>query len=349
MGAANEARLIAVEERADTIYDSVRAFLTLHRLSPDPVHYAFAHHVLCNPDSPLARSVARLTEGGVRLSTHNIEALGGEAASQIVPHSLGGMTASAESDAAARLVAQTQLQVEGFSDMMRSMHAETADFGRDLAASTDAVRGAATGADIVRLATVMLDRVQSAEARLAAATREADQLRAKLEEARGDARRDSLTGLPNRRAFEETFAEHSATGESGCLAVCDVDRFKRVNDQFGHSVGDRVLRAIALALREACAGHFVARYGGEEFVILFKGVDLAEAHATLESARVTVAAKRYRLRETDTPLGAVTFSGGIAVAEPGEALCSVFGRADRFLYQAKDGGRNQLCVDGIFD
>lgn len=347
MGAAKEARLIAVEERADTVYDCIRAFLTLHRLSPDPVHYAFAHHVLCNPDGALARSVATLTEGGIRLSTRDIEALGAGTGSQIVPHPGNGVTGGAESDAAACLVAQTQIQVEGFSDMMRSMRAETADFGRDLAASADAVRGAATGADVVRLATVMLDRVQSAEARLAAATREADQLRAKLEEARGDARRDPLTGLPNRRAFEETFAEHSATGECGCLAVCDVDRFKRVNDQFGHSVGDRVLRAIALALREACAGHFVARYGGEEFVILFKGVDIAKAHATLERARVTVAAKRYRLRETDMPLGAVTFSGGIAVAEPGEALCSVFGRADRFLYQAKDGGRNQLCSDGI--
>jgi diguanylate cyclase len=133
-----------------------------------------------------------------------------------------------------------------------------------------------------------------------------------------------------------------------CLAVCDVDRFKRVNDQFGHSVGDRVLRAIAAALREACASHFVARYGGEEFVVLFQGEDAEQARATLETARVAVAAKRYRIRETDAPLGAVTFSGGIAVAEPGEPLCSVFGRADRFLYLAKDNGRNQLCSNGIF-
>ena len=103
-----------------------------------------------------------------------------------------------------------------------------------------------------------------------------------------------------------------------------------------------------MTLREACASHFVARYGGEEFVVLFQGEDAEQARATLETARVAVAAKRYRIRETDAPLGAVTFSGGIAVAEPGEPLCSVFGRADRFLYLAKDNGRNQLCSNGIF-
>ncbi|MGL4303788.1 MAG: GGDEF domain-containing protein [Sphingomonas sp.] len=348
MGAAREARLIAVEERADAVFDRIRAFLTLHRLGPDPVHYAFAYHVMTNPTGALARSVATLTEGGIRLSTRDIEALGGGLASQNPTHWGEALTPRVDDDVAARLVAQTQMHVEGFSDMMRSMQEETADFGRDLAASANAVRGAATGADVVRLATVMLDRVQSAESRLAVATREADQLRAKLEEARGDARRDPLTGLPNRRAFEEAFSEQSRNGQRLCLAVCDVDRFKRVNDQFGHSVGDRVLGAIAAALREACASHFVARYGGEEFVVLFQGEDAEQARATLETARVAVAAKRYRIRETDAPLGAVTFSGGIAVAEPGEPLCSVFGRADRFLYLAKDNGRNQLCSNGIF-
>lgn len=340
MSAAREARLIAVEDRAEHVFDCIRAFLALHRLSPDPVHYAFAHRVICDPAGTLARSVATLTEGGVRLSARDIELLGGTVSALGVPD----LDAVAPTLAVDGLVAQTQMQVEGFTDMVRTMREETKDFGRNLAASADAMRLGNSTENIVRLTTVMLDRVQSAEARLAEATHEADELRVKLEEARDNARRDPLTDLPNRRAFEEKFAEYSAAGAQICLAVCDVDRFKRVNDQFGHSVGDRVLKAIADALSSTCEGHMVARYGGEEFTVLFTGLDLEQANALLERAREAVAAKRYRLRESDEPLGAVTFSGGITSADFGEYLGAVFGRADKLLYAAKDAGRNQVLA-----
>ena len=337
-GATRQTRLEAVEDRSEHVFDCIRAFLTLHRLSPDPAHYSFAHRVICDPDGALAQSVEALTEGGVRLSSRDILALGG----QIGRLAVGDPDAADEPNLADSLVAQTQMQVEGFTDMVRRVRADTEDFGRDLAASADAIRAGGGGDRLVSLTGVMLDRVQAAEARLAAATSEADQLREKLEEARGDARRDPLTGLPNRRAFEETFAERIKSGGTLCLAVCDVDRFKRVNDQFGHSVGDRVLRAIADALTSACPDHFVGRYGGEEFIILFYDLELPAARAMLEAARLSVANKRYRLRESDAPLGAVTFSGGVTEAEPGEVLGAVFGRADKLLYAAKDGGRNRI-------
>ena len=333
-----EARLVAVEERSDHLFDRIRAFLALHRLSPDPAHYAFAHRVICNPDGALAQSVATLTEGGIRLTARDIQMLGGQIGALAVANP-EEPCAPAPADT---LVAQTQMQVEGFTDMVRRVRAETEDFGRDLAASADAIRNGGGADNVVLLTGIMLKRVHSAEARLAAATSEADQLRAKLEEARGDARRDPLTGLPNRRAFEEAFAERSLSGDTLCLAVCDVDRFKRVNDQFGHSVGDRVLKAIADALSTACPDHFVGRYGGEEFIILFGGLDLPKARTMLEAARTSVAGKRYRLRESDAPLGAVTFSGGVTEADPGEVLGAVFGRADKLLYAAKDGGRNRV-------
>lgn len=340
MATARETRLATVDVRADQMFERIRLFLKQHRLGPDPLHYAFAHGVLSNPDGVLAQSVTALTDGGIRLTARDIEKLGGQAVASEAP------TPSRDPNAAASvaqgLVAQTQMQVEGFTDMMLAFRTETQDFGRDLAASAVALRSSAGGQDIARLTSVMLDRVQSAEARLAAATREAEELRLKLEEARNNARRDPLTDLPNRRAFEESFAHHVAVGDAVCLAVCDVDRFKRVNDRFGHSVGDRVLRAIAEALTAGCPGHLVARYGGEEFTVLFVGVTVEEAFATLDQARGVVAAKRYRLRESDEPLGAVTFSAGVTAAQPGEFLGAVFGRADKLLYAAKDNGRNRI-------
>ncbi len=321
------------------LFDCIRAFLVLHGLSPDPRHYAFAYRVLIDANGPLAKSVASLTDGGVRLSARDIESLGGEIGTQAVP----GPTAHPVDG----LVAQTQMQVEGFTDMMQVIRAETRGFGRDLAASADAMRQSHDTlgvAEVVRLTGEMLNRVQSAEAKLEAATKEASELRAKLEEARDNARRDPLTDLPNRRAFEEAFAARAGDGAPLCVAVCDVDRFKRVNDRFGHAVGDRVLKAIGDALLGACNGHFVARYGGEEFAVLFSGLERGAALATLEIARETVAAKRYRLRESDAPLGAVTFSAGLTQAAPGEQLGTVFGRADTLLYAAKHAGRNSISA-----
>ena len=336
MATATDIRLETVEYRADRVFGQIGRFLTQHHLSPDPLHYAFAHRVISHPDGVLARSVAALTEGGIRLTARDIEKLGGQVAIA------QGPDVAAAPDPVDGLVAQTQMQVEGFADIMHAIREETQDFGRDLAASADAMRASDGIGDIARLTKVMLDRVQSAEARLAAATHEAEELRLKLEEARSNARSDPLTNLPNRRAFEESFIKHIAGGETVCLAVCDVDRFKRVNDRFGHSVGDRVLKAIAETLLKTCAGHMVARYGGEEFTILFVGITLDEAHATLERARSTVAEKRYRLRESDEPLGAVTFSAGVTRAQPCEVLGAAFGRADKLLYAAKDAGRNQI-------
>ena len=325
------------------LFARIGQFLTDQRLEPDPTNYAFAYAILANPEGLLARAVAELTDGGIRLTMKDVETLG----HQISPGSGGG-----DGEARARadgLVAQTQMQVEGFEDMVEGLRAHAEGFGRDLAASADAIRrsrsdgtGVAAIDEVARITAVMVERVQATEAQLEQATRETAELREKLEEARDNARRDPLTDLPNRRAFEEAFRAATASGETLWLAICDIDHFKSVNDRFGHPVGDRVLKAIGTALAEACGEHFVARYGGEEFVVLFTGVDAGVARATLEQAREKIAAKHFKLRETDAPLGSVTISAGLAPSEPQDHPRTVFGRADALLYKAKHAGRN--CV-----
>lgn len=346
---------------SDRLYAAIGEFLARHRLSVDPVHYAFAHKVLSDERGPLAAAVARMTDGGVRLSSRDIEELGGRAVagapatargdSVPTPSSPPQLTVVADNSKAQSLVARAQMQVEDFGDTVRAIHADTRGFGQDLRASRDAIRNARNAPDgsaideVVRMASSMLDRVLSAEAKLQEATHEADKLRHELEEARDDARRDPLTGLPNRRAFEDAFAAARSDRANICVAICDVDKFKSVNDRFGHAVGDRVLKAIAEALRNGCDEHLVARYGGEEFVVMFTGLAPADALSTLEGARAAVAAKRYRLRETDAPLGAVTFSAGLTLVERNDTIGSAMGRADRLLYAAKEDGRNCIHVD----
>ncbi len=338
MGAAKAVRVASGSEAARSLYDRIGEFLVDQRLDPDPANYAFAYQLLANPDGPLARAVHALIDGGIRLTRRDIETLGCD-------QPVAG-TPTATIEKAQGLVAQTQMQVEGFQDMVTAMRAETKDFGRDLAASAQAMRRSGSDElEVERLTATMLERVRYAEERLESANREASELRTKLEEARDNARKDPLTGLPNRRAFEEAYAARMATGAKVCMAVCDVDHFKSVNDRFGHVVGDRVLKALGEALSDTCKGHMVARYGGEEFVVLFSGLELRSAREILDRARLAVSSKRYRLRETDAPLGEITFSAGLSPAQQGEVFGTVFHRADQLCYVAKNSGRNCVRID----
>ncbi|WP_255586832.1 GGDEF domain-containing protein [Hephaestia mangrovi] len=324
------------EETTRRLMARVTDFLCAHHLPPSPANYAFAYQLVSNPDGMLARAVATIADGGVRLTQADLDRIGGPGA--------------ADADAARQvahnqaLVARTHDQVLGFETMVREIRDETGQFGDDLAAGAAAMRNAGSVRidEVVEIAGAMVNRVRSAERRLAAATSEASELRQKLQEARDNARRDPLTALPNRRALEESYTTAAASREAMCFAVCDIDSFKSFNDTFGHLVGDRVLKAIADLLADHCAGHLVARYGGEEFAVLFSGIALDEALALLDRARAAVAGKRYRLRETNAPLGAITFSAGVTAAAPGEPLTDVFERADRLLYAAKADGRNCL-------
>ncbi len=348
----------ARKDERDDLFSRIGAFLADQGLSPEPAHYNFAYDVVTNPDGAIARAVARLTDGGVRLSRSDIEKLGGTvvAGGQIEapaapPQRTVADHATRIEDEAVELVAATQAQVDGFATMMRAMQDETRGFGRDLAQSAAAiersapVNQAAAGLDeIARITGTMLSRIRDAEVRLAQATHETDSLRAKLAEANDTARRDALTGLPNRRAFDEAFIVRRDRDGPFCLAVCDIDRFKRINDAHGHQVGDRVLSAVGRTLADECEDHFVVRHGGEEFAILLKGIDLADAASHLDGVRSVIAAKRFRLRETDKPLGQVTLSIGVTAVHTGETIAGAFDRADRLLYTAKTEGRDRVCA-----
>ena len=330
----------------DDLFEQIGAFLGAQGLSPDPAHYGFAFAVLADPGTPLARTVARLTDGGVRLNRDDIERLGHKVLDGGAPMAPRDPQAGAN-DHTDRLVEQTRATVDGFAAMMRTITDETRDFGADLAASAAAIERASPIAgidEIARITTTMMNRVRDAERRLARADEETQALRAKLAEAHQAARSDTLTGLANRRAFDEAFANRNQAAGPWCLSVIDVDRFKQVNDENGHAVGDRVLAAIARLLSDSFPDQLVARHGGEEFAVLIGGVDLAAAAQMIDAAREAVSVKRFRTRDTDQRLGRITLSAGVTAVQPGEDGERAMARADRLLYAAKAGGRDQVCT-----
>lgn len=154
---------------------------------------------------------------------------------------------------------------------------------------------------------------------------------------------DSLTGMLNRRAFFElaSFRIKSIYQNSWAIIICDIDHFKQVNDTWGHAAGDQVLKMVSSAIRQqARQDDLVARFGGEEFVILIQCHELAVAHTVAQRMRASV----EKIVCPEVPV-VLTASFGVVMAENNDALEAVISAADTYLYQAKNGGRNQVCSE----
>ncbi len=188
-------------------------------------------------------------------------------------------------------------------------------------------------------------RSELMRARIADLERESKELQAKLHSEKSDARLDPLTGVANRKYFDERFALEIQRRRRGdglsAVLLWDIDNFKAINDTYGHRAGDRVLQNVAGCFTAAARGSdFVARIGGEEFVLLLSGVQLEEAMQIANRVRGTVEALRFHFRGTPVK---VTVSCGITELAAQDAAEAAFDRADGALYRAKHSGKN-MCV-----
>lgn len=159
-------------------------------------------------------------------------------------------------------------------------------------------------------------------------------------------REDQLTGALNRRGLEDAIQREMARAErrnsSLCVAVLDLDNFKRLNDTYGHQAGDAALIHLTKIVRRTVRPtDVVARYGGEEFVILFGDADPAQALQAMQRLQRELT-KRFFLHNNERLL--ITFSAGIAQFDPGDTAETVIARADKAMYQAKIQGKNRVVI-----
>lgn len=162
---------------------------------------------------------------------------------------------------------------------------------------------------------------------------------------RDAAERDPLTGLFNRRGFEQALPEAKGGAfPAGAVIVGDIDHFKQVNDRFGHAAGDHVIIGFAETLRGLLKGAAIARFGGEEFVSFLPSVSRTDAFEVAEAARLAFAAMAWRDHGID---GSITASFGVSTTAPGDhSVHDAIARADACLYVAKNAGRNRVVAEG---
>lgn len=194
---------------------------------------------------------------------------------------------------------------------------------------------------------IALERSRSIETKLSVTAQEVEQLRQDLQASRREGSLDGLTGLTNRKTFDvllrEATVEARTAGKPLSLLFADIDHFKRFNDTHGHAVGDQVIKLFANILKDNVKGKDVAaRFGGEEFIVILPTTPITGAATVGESIRKSLSEHSLVLKKSNTNLGRITVSVGVAQYADGETADDLVKRADEALYRAKQGGRDRV-------
>ncbi len=190
----------------------------------------------------------------------------------------------------------------------------------------------------------MIALLESMQKRLTELEDKAQGYKQKLLDQRINAMTDTLTKLPNRMAYEEKIASAFELSKSNksklCMAILDIDHFKRINDKYGHSVGDKTLQIIATQIKKNLSTtDFVARWGGEEFIVLMPDSDTDECFSRLDAMREKISQLPFMFKGNRV---SVTVSIGLTDIAEHANIESAFEQSDELLYLAKEKGRNQI-------
>jgi diguanylate cyclase len=250
-----------------------------------------------------------------------------------------------------------QSSIEKIMKLVESNVGNTTEFRSSVRGASQMLTQGSTPTDIVSAVAAIVDATRVMEARstelevkLQATKKEMGELHANLAKARTEARVDGLTGVANRKAFDDELAravaEAHEKGEPLTLIMADIDHFKKFNDKWGHRTGDQVLRLVASCLKGSAKNNdVVARYGGEEFSVIMPGRLVEDAEKVGNIMREAVQARELVKRSTNETLGRVTMSLGVAILHPGETGDTLVERADECLYAAKRTGRDRVVTE----
>ncbi len=313
------------------LFDDIGTMIFAHGLTPSPRAYGVLHAYVSGEDVHTRAAVARQLHGTDGLSDAVVMRIAeGHDEEQAVE--LARIAGALEARIADCLAAAGESR-GGVETFGTALHAEAGRLSSD---------PQATLARVIGLTQAAVKASRLVEAKLHRAREEADALRQDLDRARRAAEHDHLTGLPNRRSFENRLRELVVDPDqrNAAVALLDIDDFKQVNDRFGHPAGDRVLKFVAAFLRSQLPIKvLVARYGGEEFALLFDGMAMDEAITILDGVRDRLSKRTLIHQDSGEGIGQVTFSAGVTPLGLGDPLAA----ADLALYAAKNSGKNRVA------
>jgi len=340
MSLNTESAIPTAGARESDIGYKVMTFLFDKKLSTDPVHYWVAYVFLSNSHKKLTAAMRSHLQASKPLDTYFMYELHEQFISADTFRKFIGI-----GDDVRDLLG-------GLIESAHEADRNTTGLNQSLEENVALLHQVSNADDIKRVARNLADAVVTANARntslkksLEATEQEARALRDQLERHRQEAIIDPLTGLYNRRGMQVEMDRVLMQGVEidHAMLVIDIDHFKKINDSYGHAVGDAVIRKVGETLRDLLPVQAVpARFGGEEFVALLSNTPLAQAKAVAEEIRLGIERMRLVRRQDKSPLSSITVSVGVAQKEQGDTVDSLFNRADTALYKAKNAGRNRI-------
>ncbi|TPE60111.1 GGDEF domain-containing protein [Sandaracinobacter neustonicus] len=329
-------------------FDAVRRLFVETGLPPDPETYELFWLHATGADPALSRALNTRRAAGM-LDAGVVKELRRQHLGDIAAAEVQALLESAQASAAALAGGLDR----GRSDLKAYDEALSAE-DEAMAVTRDVRQLGAMVQTLRRANALMMAANRRMEADIATAALETSRLLERLDSAERAARTDPLTGLPNRRGLLDAMKKAVKAARDGgtplAVALADIDHFKRINDQWGHAIGDEVLRCVASHLqtqsrRAAGDGALAGRHGGEEFLMLLPGLSTPEAAAAVDAARAALARQVLRKADDGQVLGRVTFSAGVAQLRADDSADSLIDRADAALYGAKRAGRDRVMPE----
>jgi diguanylate cyclase len=315
-----------------------------HGINPTPHNYALWYEYAAKQNTPLMEELDKVIKHAVPLDNATSEFL-------YRKHIEPSGTATDEPEKARLLLTDILKVIGDATSTAQNYNTEIDDHITELESQS--------GGDLKTLVNAIIESArglkksgENLHQRLDESRSEINMLRKNLQEATAEAQRDFLTGLFNRKALDRMMDEllvYAKQEEAPLsLLMIDVDHFKHFNDEFGHLIGDEVLKMVARLLRDTVKGtDIVARFGGEEFVVILPKTPLQGAAVVAENIRCAIANKELMHKGSGKSFGTVTVSIGIAGYASDDSVPMLVKRADEALFAAKRGGRNRVSTSGI--
>jgi diguanylate cyclase len=322
--------------------------LKAHNLAPTPDNFAVYYNYYRGALTELRQAMDSVLEKGRSLTPETVQDIHalylGEDSSQKLVTALGDQV-GAELSHILGLLDEAQTDTTRYTESLST-------FSGNLQAPLGIDQIRALVSQMAAESKAVVDQNRKLQAELSASTTQMSELRQNLDKARQESLTDPLTGAGNRKLFasemKRTMQDADDQDQPLSLLMVDIDHFKKFNDTHGHVLGDQVLCLVARTLIDNVKGRdTVCRYGGEEFAILLPNTRLEDAEKLANHLRITVGSKKITRRASNTVLGSITMSFGVAQYDRDESPVQFIERADIGLYRAKANGRNQVIAQHI--
>ena len=318
-----------------------------HQTPPVPKTFEVWYSYAVGSNDDINRQVDKIIAENTAFSPYDIDLIHSEFFSS------DGSEQSPNDDAGSKLVQE----MDAIISLVQSHLESGSSFSGALDKSSDNLSEAKTPTQIRKIVeflieenTKMRDKTLDLNTNLEKSKVQIHTMRSELKQSQKNEMRDVLTNISNRRWFEKSLVRELAIARESktpmCLVMIDLDHFKRVNDTYGHVIGDQVLRFFGSLLTKCLKGNdTVARYGGEEFAVVLPKTKVDDAVTLIETVRSQLESAKLSLTKSKKSIGTVTASFGITELRDGDDTETLVQRADYRLYEAKNAGRNRVIGD----